>query len=335
MKVTIAAHEWPAEGETTLRPAEVARIAGEAWDEWSVPGPRAVAVALGDGGPRTADSLDGPRRNIDRVEVVETTSGNLLVPAGGASRWNPAELASALRTLAATQGDVATARTVLVPLGDVPPAGDATELWGGNAAGLREALHPVSIVALVGSLRPLLGFHGMSAATVEGREADAALRAAAQEQEQRWADVARVADATASARMSLLNGARTSDAPGSGAAGGLAYCLAVAGAALRAGAPVAAELAGLREASASAQVLVAVVPRLRPSDLDHGPAWAVATEAGRRGVPCVVVAPDVQVGKRDLMAAGVASAHAAGVGEAALRDQIRRVAQTWNPRAPS
>src|SRR5690606_25671230 len=120
---------------------------------------------------------------------------------------------------------------VVVPLGDEAPAGDATALWDQRLTAVRAELSALSITALTTSQRPLLGFRGMAAATVQGRGADPALLAAAQEQEDRWGDIALRAERELPARV-LLGPARLADTPGAGAAGGLAYCLAALGAAL-------------------------------------------------------------------------------------------------------
>jgi glycerate kinase len=213
-------------------------------------------------------------------------------------------------------------------LGDEDPAGDAGDLWGGSIAAARAGLTSLAMIALVASSRPLLGFHGMSSAVRAGREADAALATAAQEQEQRWSAMALEGDAIAGA-ASLIGPSRLSEAPGAGAAGGLAYCLAALGARLTPGAAYVAGALGLGEAAQGADLLVAVTGELTPRTLDAGIASAVAAHAARTGLPAVVLASHVHVGKRDLMAAGLASAHEAGPGRAGLEDGVRRIAQTW------
>src|SRR5690606_21609821 len=208
------------------------------------------------------------------------------------------------------------------------PAGDALDVWGGGLAAMRAGLARVPLVALVSRPRPLLGFHGLAASTIEGRDSDRALAAAAQDQERRWQHVALEGDALA--RQSLVGSGRLSDAPGSGAAGGLAYCLAAAGARLAPAAAFVADLAGVN-AVVAPDLVVAVCSPLSPAELDHGTVAPASARAAAVGVPCIAIAPDVHVGKRDLMAAGVAAAFAAGPGLEALRDQVRRTAQTWTP----
>ncbi|SEI90381.1 glycerate kinase [Demequina mangrovi] len=324
MRAVIAAQSWPLQDAGSLAPADTARLVRDAWEATS-PHVDLAVVAAPSGAPRSADALSGDEAPVGGAIARRVGTTVVLAPATGA-RWEPAALGSALLGLAAA-GEGA---TVVVPLGDEPPAGDAVDLWGGGLEAARAGVATLDIVALVGSDRPLLGFSGMSAAVRDGREHDAALAAAAQAQEERWTAIAREADPLAS-RRTLLGPARLSDEPGTGAAGGLAYALAALGARLVPASSALAALAGLEEEAATADVVVAVTARLRAADLDHGVAAAASSLAARRGVPCVVVTADLGVGKRDLMAAGIASAHEGAPGEAGLADQIRRVAQTWTP----
>jgi len=259
--------------------------------------------------------------------VVEASGSLVLAPADGSGRWEPNALASALLGLAAEHA-AGPAPTVVVPVGDTPAAGDATDVWLGGVEQMRSGLRSIGLVAAVGSQRPLLGLRGMSAALRDGRENDHAIALASQEQEERWGAIALSADAVA-AKRSLLGGQRLSDAPGSGAAGGLAYCLAAAGADLQAAAPLLVSLTGAPEAAAEADLVVAIVPELTPRDLDEGAARAAALLAATRGLPAVVLAPDTRIGRRDLMNAGLAGVHEGQSGVDGLQDAVRRLAQTW------
>ncbi|WP_159449240.1 glycerate kinase [Demequina sp. NBRC 110055] len=317
MRILVLTEDWPGVPAT-----QVAGIAAAAWAA-TAPEADVTCLALGDGGPRTADAWAGSRTSLAGVELVATRGAVIATPAEGATRWNPAALGTALRDLAA-QGHPG---PVLIPLADTDPAGDATQLWGGDVDGMRAALRDLDLQALIAADRPLVGFHGMSNAVRDGREGDQALAVAAQQQEERWSAIARATDP--GARRSLVGPARLSDAPGTGAAGGLAYCLAAVGAHLT---PASARLADLAQAGQTeADVVVAVTGALTPRRLDHGLVPAAAALAGQRAVPCVVVAPEVHVGRRDLMAAGVVGSHEGEPGEAALADQLARVAQTWTP----
>jgi glycerate kinase len=337
---------WPDEGGGVIPASVAAALASEAWTT-RVPDSDVVALAVGDGGPRTADAVEGPRRALGEARAVECPSGILLAPLDSL-RWNPQRLAAALYDLAREVPDGARPPTVIVPLGDVAPAGDAIDVWGPSLEAARGALSRLTVIALVGSARQLLGFHGMAAATMAGRESDVALATAAQEQERRWADIAAQVEAAGFAAVrthtdevgaggglasgALVGPARISDLPGSGAAGGLAYCLAAAGARLAPGAMFAVSLAGLDEISPPPDVIVAICRDLSPRGLDHGTVVPASAAAARLGVPCVAIAPAVKAGKRDLMAAGISGAYPAEPGAEALADRVRRVAHTWTPR---
>jgi glycerate kinase len=326
---------WPDEGGGVISASDAAAIAAGAWAAgFPAVGERradVVALAVGDGGPRTADAVEGPRRDVGQALAVECAAGTLLAPLDSV-RWNPHRLAAALYGLAREVGDGASPPTVIVPLGDVAPAGDAIDVWGPSLEAARDALSRLTVIALVGSARPLLGFHGMAAETMAGRESDVALAAAAQEQERRWADIAAQVEAALESGA-LLGPTRIADLPGSGAAGGLAYCLAAAGARLTPGAMFAASLAGLDNIAPPPDLVVAIARDLTPRGLDNGTVVPASAAAARLGVPCVAIAPAVQAGKRDLMAAGISGAYPADPGAAALADRVGRVAHTWTPRA--
>lgn len=345
MRVAIIVQEWPVDIPADAVALEVAH----AWAD-AAPGSVVEVLVGGDGGPTTAAAWKtGATERVGGAEVIMRDGVAWLLPAGGAPRWDALGLSTALLGLASAVEPVhgahgkfspamggkepapkpTTRRRVVVPLGDVPPAGDAADLWGTQLPATRRALESLDIVALVGSDRPLLGFHGMSASLLDGHEGDAALATAAQEQELRWTELARTGDAVAG-RESLLGPSRPSEAPGAGAAGGLAYAVHVLGARLMPAAHAVAGEVGLEAASADADLVVAVVPELTPRTVDNGLTAPVSVAAAARGVPAVVLTTAVRVGKRDLMAAGVASAHEAQPGVEGLVDGVRRVAQTWS-----
>jgi glycerate kinase len=169
----------------------------------------------------------------------------------------------------------------------------------------------------------------MSAALVEGKEGDVAAAAAAQAQEERWQDLAAHGDEVGK-RDVLMGATRLSDEPGTGAAAGLAYALAAVGARLLPATPYIADAAGLgTEAALGADLILGVGSVLTPRSLDHGIAVPVAATAGSLGIPAALLAPGVRVGKRDLMAAGISSAHEAAEGPEGLADGVRRFAHTW------
>ncbi|WP_062378271.1 glycerate kinase [Demequina pelophila] len=361
MRAAVAALGWPSDDlsdPSVLGPSATAEAVREAWLA-ATPGVDLTVVPFPDGGPTSADALAGVRAAVSPgVEGLRVGETLVLAPATG-GRWDPVALADALVALAVA-GETA---TIAVPVGDADPAGDAAALWqaaelgesveprgaadrrdgadrsGGAVAGLerlRAALAGLRVTVLTTSRRPLLGFQGMSAATRDGREGDAALAAAAQAQEERWTALARGGDALAGAAgpgpaRSLIGPTRLSDQPGSGAAGGLAYALAAAGARIVPAGPTLARLTGLAEAAAAADLVAAVVPALDSGELDERGVAVASSLAAARGVPCVAAAGIVAVGRRDLMAGGVAGAHEGRPGLEGLADQVRRLAHTWTP----
>lgn len=329
MRVAVLVEGWP--GATRPMTADgAARVVRDAWS-LARPGVEIVAVPVGDGGPRSADAVQGPRLTVGGCEATPAGDELLLAPAGGATRWNPAGLATALLGLAAdVSGDARTASRVIVPLGDATPAGDAADLWGAGLSGSRAALAGLDLVALVSSDRPLLGFHGMSASVREGRESDAALATAAQEQEKRWRERAAAIDPVVAAEDLLGGTRRLSDQPRTGAAGGMAYAMAALGARLEPGAVTLARMAGLPSAIDEADLAVVVTPTLSHAALDHGAPSPLSLLAAARGIPAVAIAADIHVGRRDLMAAGVHGAHEGVPGESGLAEAITRVSQTWS-----
>ncbi|WP_430869215.1 glycerate kinase [Demequina aurantiaca] len=347
MRVVMVCQEWDATGPHPVAADSARDVAVRAWGE-AAPHVEIDAFAIGDGGPRSADAVAGSRSRVGGIDAVpfadqgrsEADAGALMVvPSGRDSRWNPLDLASGLLGLAAMAQADARRITVIVPVGNADCAGDATLLWGSGAetpslvGAARAGLASLDIVILTTTDRPLLGFHGMSSALRDGREADAAVSVAAQAQEERWTGIAREVDAVSSRPM-LVGSSRLSDQPGTGAASGLAYCLAALGGRIVTDAAgYLADAAGVARAlEGDVAVAVALSPTLSPTSLDHGIASALARAASVAAVPVVAVAPEVHIGRRDLMAAGVAAVYEAGHGADALAAQLGRVAQTWTPR---
>lgn len=317
--------------------SQVRDLAVQAWEATS-PHAKVVGFAIGDGGPRSSDAIQADRSIVDGVECVRLENGAsasrrmMLAPRAGATLWNPLDLAAGLLGLAAEAKASGARASVIIPVGDADCAGDATEVWRGGLAAMRDAAAALDITVLCTSDRPLVGFHGMSSALRDGRESDPAIAVAAQRQEERWAQVARETDPVV-ARTTLMGSSRLSHAPGTGAASGLAYCLGALGARIVTDAVgYLAQEAGVNSAiDGDTAVAVAIIAPLTPTTLDHGLSSALARAASVVAVPAVCIAPEVHVGRRDLMAAGVAAAYEAGTGMGSLETQVRRVAQTWTP----
>ncbi|WP_062073485.1 glycerate kinase [Demequina sediminicola] len=315
---------WPHEQGLAGADA-VAAVASSCWSA-TRPLDTVASIALGDGGPRSADVLSDLEQIAPGVDGARVGSTLVLAPADSSSRWDPRALGEALVALA--RQSTRTETSIVIPVGDTDPAGDATQLWAQtSAAELRNACMTLPIEVLVTSDKPLLGLKGMSSVLRDGREADAAIALAAQHQERRWSDIAREVDALAPAN--LLGPARLSDAPGTGCATGLAYCLAGVGAKVNRASARLAEISGASHEAAD--FVLAITPEVTPAQLDHGIAAAASSLAARRGVPCAILSPQVWVGRRDLMAAGVVAAHEGTPGMDHLADHVVRVCHTWSP----
>lgn len=129
------------------------------------------------------------------------------------------------------------------------------------------------------------------------------------------------------------------DLPGAGAAGGLGYALALLGAEQRPGIEVVAEVTGFTDALADADLVLTGEGSLDPQTFTGKLVSGVAAMAGARSVPCVALAGRVEVGSRELRAAGLDGAYgmaeSVGVERAMSRPDeslaalAERVARTW------
>jgi glycerate kinase len=129
------------------------------------------------------------------------------------------------------------------------------------------------------------------------------------------------------------------DVPGAGAAGGLGYALILLGARARPGIELVAEASGFAESLRGADLVVTGEGSLDPQTFTGKVVAGVAVLAGEAGVPCVALAGRVEVGSRELRAAGIDAAYslveAYGAGPAldrpgdSLRALAERVARTW------
>ena len=129
------------------------------------------------------------------------------------------------------------------------------------------------------------------------------------------------------------------DAPGAGAAGGLGYALLALGATTRPGIELVAAASGLDEALGRADLVLTGEGSLDPQTFTGKVVAGVAGMAGAAGAPCVALAGRVEVGSRELRAAGIDAAYdlvESFGSEAAVerpRDSLaalaERVARTW------
>ncbi|NYI60415.1 glycerate kinase family protein [Cellulomonas soli] len=210
--------------------------------------------------------------------------------------------------------------------------------------GLRERLRDVEILVATDVDVPLLGLTGASAgfAAQKGATPEQAQELERQLDAFARAAVAALGDAV---RPDLLGGratvTRLTQAPGAGAAGGLGFGLSLLGARLVPGAALVADLVGLDEALAGVDLVVTGEGRFDWQSLHGKVASQVATRALAAAVPTVVLAGEVSVGRRELLAAGITAAYAVGDTpeevRAALADPVGslraraiRVARTWS-----
>ncbi len=171
----------------------------------------------------------------------------------------------------------------------------------------------------------------------------------AQEREREMGDFAQRARTLVSERQDLLGGGpqRLDRMPGSGAGGGLGFGLALLGAHLVNGPAQVAHTVGLDEAAARADLVVTVTETFDWRVLEHSVPQEVARAAGQHGRPLVMIAREIEIGRRETMSFGISGAYPLyrpGPRSGRLEDldvsralagMARRVAGTWTPPARS
>ncbi len=194
---------------------------------------------------------------------------------------------------AATDNDVIS--VIYVGLG----GSGTTDGGAGMLAALADAasdsgvdLTDISLVAASDVENPLLGPHG--AARTFGPQKGASPEA-----------VERLEAKLAA--MDVL--APVADISGAGAAGGLGAALLSLGATVQSGAGLVRELAGLDAALDDADVVVTGEGSFDWQSLRGKLITAVAGGAAERGLPCIAIAGQVSVGRREMAAAGVQEAY--------------------------
>jgi len=206
----------------------------------------------------------------------------------------------------------------LAVLGAVPldESGDPLPDGGGALARCARLAGPpvlperVRLVLAADVDNPLLGQHGAAAVFGPQKGADAAAVAELD------AALGRYAEALATAVHQ--DPAELTSAPGGGAAGGLGAALLACGGERVSGAGLVRELSGLDAAIESADLVITGEGSFDWQSLRGKLITAVAESAAARGLPCLVLAGQVSVGRREAAAAGVEAAysvaeHAGGV----------------------
>ena len=206
-----------------------------------------------------------------------------------------------------------------VPLdeaGDPLPDGGAALARCARLAGPPVLPERVRLVLAADVDNPLLGEHGAAAVFGPQKGADAATVAELD------AALGRYAEALAAAVHQ--DPTELTTAPGGGAAGGLGAALLACGGERVSGAGLVRELSGLDAAIESADLVITGEGSFDWQSLRGKLITAVAESAAARGLPCLVLAGQVSVGRREAAAAGVEAAysvaeHAGGV-EASMAD---------------
>ncbi|MFD9702283.1 glycerate kinase [Lentzea sp. NPDC059081] len=132
-----------------------------------------------------------------------------------------------------------------------------------------------------------------------------------------------------------------SDISGAGAAGGLGAALLSLGATVQSGAGLVRELTGLDAALDDADVVITGEGSFDWQSLRGKLITAVASGAAERGIPCLAIAGQVSVGRREMGAAGVQEAYSVSEHVGSVRRSIeepreslaataRHVAAQWS-----
>jgi len=204
-------------------------------------------------------------------------------------------------------------------------------------ADVRERLSGVELVAATDADLPLLGFHGTSATYAQAHGATAEQAQAMESALGRYADVAQ----RSLVAGRVLMGRGQAGEPGSGAAGGAVFALLLLGARRVSGVQAVLDAVGFDDHLARTDLLVTGEGTFGGGSLHHGVIATLAGAALEHGVPTVVIAQQVQVGRREALAVGVAGAYAVlewpGRPAAARTDpagtlsiRAQRVARMWS-----
>ena len=363
----------------TLTSAEAAAAMAEGW-RTAAPGDVVDLAPLSDGGPGFLDvlatALPSAVRHPVTVEDALARPVQAAVLVDGTTAYVESALACGLHLLSSSERDPQ--RTTTYGVGQLVRAAldaDVTRIvigLGGSAtndggsgllaalgltrhdasgallppggAALRDVDHlsgapdprlaRVEIVAATDVDSPLLGLHGASAVFGPQKGAsreDVALLDGALT---RWADV-----------LEEFLGTSLRDRPGAGAAGGLGAALFAVGARREPGIALVQEAIGLADRVAQADLVITGEGTFDFSSLAGKVVSGVAALAGEHAVPCVVLAGDVRIGRREAAAAGVEAAwslveavgqeRAMGEASASLTELAERVARQWSAgRAP-
>jgi glycerate 2-kinase len=344
----------------TLTAVEAAAAIADGWREVAA-GADLALVPMSDGGPGFVDVLAsalGVRaRSVDTVDALRRrVQADVLVAAGVG--YVESAAAIGLHLIAEVERDPRVTTTygvgpmlravapevtrVVVGLGGSATndggagllasfGAEPTELLAGGGAGLTALEEFRCLVPTLPELviatdvdNPLLGPNGASAVFGPQKGADRAAVLDLDDALRRWADLLE----------EILGRPGLRDQAGAGAAGGLGFGLLALGGERASGFGVVAEAVGLEERIANADLVVTGEGAFDATSLRGKVVAGVAGLAQQHGVPCVVVAGQVEVGRRDAAAAGIEASYAvaellggADAARAAGADGVRRAAQ--------
>jgi glycerate 2-kinase len=182
----------------------------------------------------------------------------------------------------------------------------------------RDIVRDVHLVVATDVDNPLLGLRGASNVFGPQKGADPAAVVELDAALSRFAELA----ARGTADGNLANAA------GAGAAGGLGFALLLLGAERRPGIAEVMRIVGLPEAIVGADLVLTGEGAFDGSSLRGKVVSGVASAAQQAAVPCVVLAGRVEVGRREMGAAGIDAAYALSE-PMTLAALAERVARTW------
>lgn len=228
---------------------------------------------------------------------------------------------------------------------DLATGGQALESLAPDALGelpsVVARLRGVDLVLATDDLTPLLGLGGTSAVTAERNGASPA---DAQRLERAVAHLARIVQDTLPTSTDLLTGLprRLDREPGAGSGGGLGFGLLALGARRVSAAREIMRIWDLPALVAATDLVVAATGRFDYRELRDSVTTMLTELAAAHAVPTIMIAGEVEVGRRETMAVGLAGCYAVSetsrdkmealadpVGR--LRGRVARVATTWSP----
>jgi len=329
-------------------------------DVWALPlsrGGRGFAAAAA----RITGAREEPLAVAGELATaVVVTGGTVVVEAAQAGSGRSSYPVGVLVSAAASVPD---ARRIVVGVGDLECLDGGLGMLQAMAGreddpdevdlrwlrSLRRQWRGTPLTAANSEALPLLGFHGAAVRAQESLGLDSSQSQLAENALGVFLDRTRRA---LPSREDLLTGKerRLDREPGTGAGGGVGFGLGLMGAALRAGADVSAELSGLDQQVAIADLVVVGEDVFDWKSLQGTVLARVGEVAARLGRPVVVLSREAHVGRRESASLGVSGVYsvipagrlAVDVGRTSRQEPAvdaaqavaalaTRVAGTWTP----